>query len=578
MLCSLWDATLTCVSRLFSLEALDARLAPSNDPKIRQRITMQATPSRWKTTEFKFYYVVFAIAVPLMFKAAIDATNAWNPNYEKIEPLLSDGWLFGRKVDNSDSQYGFFRENVFLLFGLAAAHLLTKRIALLIFPIQKLTFDLYFGLFFIVMAHGVNTIRVLIHAIIMFGLARIFRNQRKAATLLCWAYGIGTLFFNNKYDTYPFGNILPFLSFLDTSYKGLIERWDVFYNFTLLRILSFNLDYLEKWTNEAPQGVSSSTLSSPELDGFKEGKTPELLDERSRLSAPHPISDYNMGTYLAYVTYTPLYIAGPILTFNDYLYQTRRTLPSINPSRTFYYALNFLCCIMTMEVVLHFIYVVAAAKAKAWEGDTPFQLSMIGLFNLNIIWLKLLIPWRFFRLWALLDGVDPPENMLRCVDNNYSTLAFWRAWHRSYNKWVVRYIYVPLGGSGNRVLTSLAVFSFVAIWHDIELRLLVWGWLIVLFLLPEIVAATIFRAYSNRTWYRFLCSAGAIINIWMMMIANLVGFCLGTDGTLKLVKDIFGTVNGISFFIVATGALVVGTQTMFEQREHEKRKGIYVKC
>lgn len=53
---------------------------------------------------------------------------------------------------------------------------------------------------------------------------------------------------------------------------------------------------------------------------------------------------------------------------------------------------------------------------------------------------QLLIPWRFFRLWALLDGVDPPENMIRCVANNYSTLGFWKSWHRSYNLWVVRWV------------------------------------------------------------------------------------------------------------------------------------------
>ena len=56
---------------------------------------------------------------------------------------------------------------------------------------------------------------------------------------------------------------------------------------------------------------------------------------------------------------------------------------------------------------------------------------------------QLLIPWRFFRLWALLDGVDPPENMIRCVANNYSTLGFWRSWHRSYNLWVVRWVKSP---------------------------------------------------------------------------------------------------------------------------------------
>ena len=34
-----------------------------------------------------------------------------------------------------------------------------------------------------------------------------------------------------------------------------------------------------------------------------------------------------------------------------------------------------------------------------------------------------------FRLWALVDGVDAPENMLRCISNNTSISGFWRGWH-----------------------------------------------------------------------------------------------------------------------------------------------------
>lgn len=149
---------------------------------------------------------------------------------------------------------------------------------------------------------------------------------------------------------------------------------------------------------------------------------------------------------------------------------------------------------------------------------------------------KLLIPWRFFRLWALLDGVDAPENMVRCMANNYSTLAFWRSWHRSYNLWIVRsvshrtpllissvcflflsqryvklkstyffgriflatvrYIYLPLGGSKNLLPSTVLVFTFVALWHDLSLRLLYWGWLVSLFVIPEVVAT---KLVTNST-------------------------------------------------------------------------------
>ena len=108
-----------------------------------------------------------------------------------------------------------------------------------------------------------------------------------------------------------------------------------------------------------------------------------------------------------------------------------------------------------MELILHYMYVVAIKDTSAWYGDSVAELSMIGFWNLIIVWLKvrpttypqlhavirlsqLLIPWRFFRLWSLLGGIDPPENMVRCMANNYSVSGFWRSWHRSYNLWIVR--------------------------------------------------------------------------------------------------------------------------------------------
>ena len=51
-----------------------------------------------------------------------------------------------------------------------------------------------------------------------------------------------------------------------------------------------------------------------------------------------------------------------------------------------------------------------------------------------------------------------------------------------------RYIYIPLGGNERVVLNSVIVFSFVALWHDLSFKLLAWGWLVCLFILPELVA------------------------------------------------------------------------------------------
>ena len=260
-----------------------------------------------------------------------------------------------------------------------------------------------------------------------------------------------------------------------------------------------------------------------------------------------------------------------------------------------------------MELMLHHIYTVAiCASGPDWHSYTPFQLSMLGYFNLHIIWLKLLIPFRFFRLWALADGIDPPENVVRCMSDNYSVIAFWRGWHRSFNRWIVRYIYVPLGGGAGGgavagtpnaassssssksllppklrgLLNTLTVFTFVALWHDINLRLLMWGWLVTLFVLPEMVATALFpprRWHDRPRAYHYLCGVGAVVNVLLMMVANLVGFAIGVEGLRGMVRAIAGSWAGAGFLVAACAVLFVAVQVIFEVREGERRGGVMLK-
>lgn len=55
------------------------------------------------------------------------------------------------------------------------------------------------------------------------------------------------------------------------------------------------------------------------------------------------------------------------------------------------YTIRFFACLLTMELVLHSMYIVAikdSSQQGAWMGDTPFELSMIGFWNLIVVWLK----------------------------------------------------------------------------------------------------------------------------------------------------------------------------------------------
>lgn len=126
---------------------------------------------------------------------------------------------------------------------------------------------------------------------------------------------------------------------------------------------------------------------------------------------------------------------------------------------------------------------------------TPFELGLLTYLTLKLMWLKFTVLWRLARLWALADDVEVVENMVRCMSNNYSLTGFWRGWHKSFNQWLVRYIYIPLGGKEKKHMNVWAVFGFVAVWHDIEAKLLAWGALNAVFMSVEQLVSVLLLVY-----------------------------------------------------------------------------------
>lgn len=225
------------------------------------------------------------------------------------------------------------------------------------------------------------------------------------------------------------------------------------------------------------------------------------------------------------------------------------------------------------------------------------RIGLLGYYSLHLIWLKFYIIWRFFRFWALIDGVETVENMNRCMSNNYNLQGFWRSWHRSFNRWLVRYIFVPLGGGRHRFRNTFVVFTFTALWHDLSLSLLTWGWLLAVFIVPETLLSMFMRrpamkgaaapargglaAVGSRAragvreawYYRHLCAFGGALNIFFMMVVNLIGFSVGVDGMSTYLASVFSW-DSIPFLAGTLLVFFSATHVMFEWREMEdERKG-----
>ena len=403
------------------------------------------------------------------------------------------------------------------------------------------------ALAFVFILHGFRALEPILLASLYFVAVKSL--PRRFSLPFSWMFAIVALVWLNR--------VGKLVSWPNWCWQGALPRWNVIFKISLLRILSFGFDFHQREKETCSNCVN-------ELCG------------KCRLSKR--AGDFSLTSYFTFVFYPPLYLSGPIMTFNDFWWQncSKRI---VNRKQVALYAARLVGSFLCLEVILHLFHVCAIKSAQAWGSNfTTQSYAGVAFLNLKVIWLKLLVIWRFARFFSLLDGIDPPENMNRCMSNNYSALMFWRSWHRSFNQWIVRYLYVPLGGNRTTPYNLFPVFAFVALWHDVNWQLAAWGCLIPAFILPEILAKMVSKRFALQklSWYHQLAAFGAALNIYLMMIANLVGFGVGIEGTKMMIHQIFG--RGGAVFILSTFLVFyAAANLMFEVREEEfRRNGRYL--
>nr|GLL19791.1 putative membrane-bound O-acyltransferase C24H6.01c isoform X2 [Ipomoea trifida] len=198
---------------------------------------------------------------------------------------------------------------------------------------------------------------------------------------------------------------------------------------------------------------------------------------------------FSITTYLCYLFYAPLYIAGPIISFNAFASQLDIPQKTYRLQDVVWYGFRWVFSLLLMELMTHFSYFNAFAVSGMWRYLSPMDVFIIG-YGVN--------------------GIEPPENM-------------------------PRYMYIPLGGSGRKLLNVWVVFTFVAIWHDLEWKLLTWAWLTCIFFIPEMIVKSTANAFKVESafgeffYYELNAVAGAV-TITCLMVANLVGFVIGPSG------------------------------------------------
>lgn len=290
-------------------------------------------------------------------------------------------------MDNSDAQYSNFRDNIPILWVVVLGHFALRRgfdkLFAKMFPTppqnssyrashnitRRKIFDVLFAVVFLTCLHSVSILKILVILAANY-LISFFHPDSVFNPILTWVFNIGVLFANEYFEGYHFRLILPWLIAgegagvgyaMDHLFGGgLLPRWEISFNITVLRLISYNMDHY--WaarrlpqTNDrmvlgrdhgsvqevrshaetdAEQGASAGgeegTVHDDDDESFEEQLILEqkkrLLDpanisEKDRIGTPAIMQDYGFLNYLAYVLYSPLYLAGPIITFNDFIHQ-----------------------------------------------------------------------------------------------------------------------------------------------------------------------------------------------------------------------------------------------------------------
>ena len=126
---------------------------------------------------------------------------------------------------------------------------------------QRISFDAGFGVLFLLALHGFSAPKVLLILYINYAIAT--RLNKEYATVATWIFNICILFANELGKGYPYSDIantiLPWSASPEISveqdpkgnwataldsYGGLIPRWEILFNVTVLRLISFNFDYI----------------------------------------------------------------------------------------------------------------------------------------------------------------------------------------------------------------------------------------------------------------------------------------------------------------------------------------------
>ena len=227
-------------------------------------------------------------------------------------------------------------------------------------------------------------------------------------------------------------------------------------------------------------------------------------------------------TYLAYLSFFPHLVAGPIVRYrdvvNDFLYPKISTDHFARGITRFAHGLAKKVIIADgIAPIVDAVFALPPGEANlvtAWFGATAYGIQIYFDFSgYSDMAIGL----------ALMLGIRFQENFERPYGSR-SVTEFWRRWHISLSSWFRDYLYIPLGGNRRGAMVTcrnlLVVFVITGLWHGAAWTFLLWGLFHGSFLLIERLA---FREPLRALSYpalRYLYALPVVVVGWVIFRAD----------------------------------------------------------
>ncbi|XP_068183283.1 protein-cysteine N-palmitoyltransferase HHAT [Antennarius striatus] len=175
----------------------------------------------------------------------------------------------------------------------------------------------------------------------------------------------------------------------------------------------------------------------------------------------------------SYTFYHPFFYNGPIITYKDYVEQMRRPAEANADQSALWYLVfrsgRIVLWWCIAEYMIHVMYMHSIQSNETYlEILPPWALGGLALALVQFFFVKYLVLFGLPSTLAMLDNLSPP-NLPRCVSIMYSFTGMWRHFDEGLYRWLIRYLYVPLGGSRHghlyKVFSTGLTFGFVCLWH-----------------------------------------------------------------------------------------------------------------